>query len=407
MDSRPDPAPDPTGDGPRPARLPSLTGLRFPAALAVFAYHATLPIPALRVLADEGAVGDGYRLFGQAGALGVTFFFVLSGFVLTWSARDADRPTAFWRRRYVKIVPPYVVAWLLAMVLFAGAYTPAWRAVLNLFMLQVWVPDFDTNFSVDPPSWSLATEAIFYLAFPLLLPLVRRIRPERLLAWAGAVVAAIVATPALAYWLLPDTPGIPGGELASTSQYFAAYVVPPPRVLDFLLGMIVARAVLTGRWRSIGIVPSAILLLGGYLLTEQVPYLYGQRATCVLPAALLIASVALADVRGRTTVLRSRVMVFLGEISFAFYLLHFIALAYGRKLLGYDRLLSTGAGVAFLLGLLVVAVLASWLLYIAVERPITQRWSTSRRRPATPLDPVEPPAPRAPADPVPGEENRR
>lgn len=402
-----------TGNRHRPARLPSLTGLRFLAALAVFSYHVTLPIPALRVLRDDGAVGEGYKLFGQAGALGVSFFFVLSGFVLTWSAREGDRAGKFWRRRYVKIIPPYVVAWALALVLFAGAYTPAWRAAANLFMLQVWIPDFDTYFSVDPPSWSLAAEAIFYLAFPAMLLVVRRIRAERLLAWTGVVAVALIATPALGYWLLPDTPGIPGGEHASVSQYFVFYVLPIPRLLDFALGMLVARAVQAGRWRSTGIVPSALLLLVGYWLTAHVPYLYAQRgATTVIPIVLLIASVAIADTRGRSTVLRSRAMVFLGEISFAFYLLHFVVLATGRKLLGADRLLSTGAAVGFTLGMLVVAVLASWLLYAVLERPITQRWSTSRRRPATPADPVEqpaadpadavvPPAPRSPAEPDP------
>src|SRR5690242_14192774 len=114
---------------PRFSRLPSLTGLRFVAALCVFAYHAWLPIPALRLVNDDGVAYGVYGKVSQAGGLGVGFFFVLSGFVLTWSARPGDTPKSFWRRRIVKIYPNYAVAWLLAMVLFAAAYTPAWRAV--------------------------------------------------------------------------------------------------------------------------------------------------------------------------------------------------------------------------------------------------------------------------------------
>ena len=43
----------PSPSAPRISRLPSLTGLRFLAALAVFAYHTFLPIPPLRLLSDN------------------------------------------------------------------------------------------------------------------------------------------------------------------------------------------------------------------------------------------------------------------------------------------------------------------------------------------------------------------
>jgi peptidoglycan/LPS O-acetylase OafA/YrhL len=360
------------------SRLPSLTGLRFIAALFVFAYHAWLPIPALRLVNDDGVAYGVYDKVSQAGGLGVGFFFVLSGFILTWSARPGDTPKSFWRRRIVKIYPNYVVAWVLAMVLFAAAYTPAWRAVLNLFMLQGWTPDFDTNFSVDPPGWSLGTEAIFYASFPLLLAFAVRIRPERLKYWIGGVVALVVLKPVVAYLFLPDAPAIPGESTVSVSQYWFGYILPPVRVFDFLLGILVARAVMTGRWRNIGITASAVLMAGGYWLAESTPYLYGQSAIFVIPAALLIAAAAIADNEGRFTLFNSRFMTWLGEISFAFYLMHFIVLAYGRSLLGV-RMFSTGETILLLLAELVVAVLVSWVLYALVERPITRRWSTSGR----------------------------
>jgi peptidoglycan/LPS O-acetylase OafA/YrhL len=362
----------------RSSRLPSLTGLRFVAALFVFCYHAALPIPALRLLADDSAAYGFYGVASQAGGLGVGFFFVLSGFILTWSARPGDTPRSFWRRRFVKIYPNYVVAWVLAMVLFAAAYTPAWRAVVNLFMLQVWTPDFDTNFSVDPPGWSLGAEAFFYACFPLLLVFATRIRASRLKFWIGGVVALVVLKPVVAYLFLPSTPAIPGESSVSVSQYWFGYILPPTRLLDFALGILVARAVMTGRWRNIGMIASVILLAGGYWLAASVPYLYGQSAIFVIPAALLIAAAAIADNEGRFTLFSNRVMTWLGEISFAFYLMHFIVLAYGRSLLG-SRLFSTAATVWLLLAGVVVAVGVSWALYAFVERPITRRWSGTRR----------------------------
>ncbi|HST49003.1 acyltransferase family protein [Jatrophihabitans sp.] len=362
-------------------RLHSLTGLRFVAALMVFCYHSSLQIPTLAVF-GYGATGSHWaRIASNAGAVGVTFFFVLSGFVLTWSARVNDTVRAFWRRRLLKIYPNYVVAWVLAMVLFAASSTPAWRAVLNLFMLQVWVPDFFTNFSVDPPSWSLGAEAFFYACFPLLLRLADRIEPSRLKYWAAGTFAAIVAAPVLAYAFLSENPKVPGNFDASPLQYWLVYILPPVRMFDFALGILVARLVLTGRWRNIGMANSALLLAATYVATSYVPYLYAQRVLCVIPMVLLIAAAAVADSRGRSSFLASRPMRWLGDISFAFYLLHFIVLTmvmkYARKLFD-EQFFSLTTGIALLAVALVVTVAVAHLLYCGFERPITRRWSMRR-----------------------------
>ncbi|MFJ7203898.1 acyltransferase family protein [Streptomyces sp. NPDC098789] len=363
---------------PRTPRLDSLTGLRFPAALAVFAHHAFLPIPPLRLLGDDATEERLAGWFAQAGGLGVSFFFVLSGFVLTWSARDRDTTTAFWRRRFVKIYPTYLVTWALALSLFAMYYTSAGVAVANLFMVQVWWPEYMTNFSVDAPSWSLAVEAVFYLCFPMLLRAFRRIDPAHLKYWITGAIAAVVATPALAYALFPSDPRIPSGHESSVSQYWFSYVLPPVRMVDFALGILVALAVKHGRWRNIGMIWSSVLLAGGYWLTFHVPYLYGQRAVMILPIVLLIAATATADIEGRRSLFRGRTMVWLGEISFAFYLLHYITMCSLRWALGEDRMYSLPVTLAMLVGVGVVTVLMSWGLFAWVENPLVRRFGRSR-----------------------------
>jgi peptidoglycan/LPS O-acetylase OafA/YrhL len=360
------------------SRLPSLTGLRFLAALTVFLYHASIPIPSLRLLADDGTQFRLYRWFDQAGGLGVSFFFVLSGFVLTWSARGNDTPTGFWRRRFVKVYPNYVVAWVLAMALFASDVTSDGVALANLFMVQVWVPEYYTNFSVDPPSWSLGVEAIFYLSFPLLLAVFRRIAPRHLKYWIAGAVAVVWATPAVAYAVFPETPLVPSGQNLPATAYWFTYVLPPVRMVDFALGILVALAVKHGRWRNIGMVWSFVLLAAGYWLTFHMPYFYGLRAAMIIPIALLIAAAATADVEGRFTLFRNRAMVWLGEISFAFYLLHYIVLAWLREQLG-TQMYSTAEGFAILAGAAVGTVVLSWLLYRLVEVPLVRRFSRSRR----------------------------
>ncbi|MTI46157.1 acyltransferase [Roseibium hamelinense] len=90
-------SPDTGGRAVKPAqRLDTLTGLRGYAALLVVAFHISLN----RFFAgDAGFVEPGKFLLSNAGWFGVTFFFVLSGFVLTWSLREDDTPGRFmWRR---------------------------------------------------------------------------------------------------------------------------------------------------------------------------------------------------------------------------------------------------------------------------------------------------------------------
>ena len=89
-------------------RIDALTGLRWWAAFFVFCYHALVfaPLP--------GAV----TAFLGKGFFGVTFFFVLSGFVLTWSASDRVSQSTFYWRRFARIYPSHFVALLLAIPVF-------------------------------------------------------------------------------------------------------------------------------------------------------------------------------------------------------------------------------------------------------------------------------------------------
>lgn len=359
-------------------RLPSLTGLRWVAAFVVFVYHASRQSPTLNLFADNRVLAGFKSVMQPAGGLGVAFFFVLSGFILTWSARPGDPARSFWRRRLVKIYPNYLITWALAMVLFAAAVTPVRTSILNLFTLHPWTPGFANYFSVDPPSWSIGVEVLFYALFPALLFGVRKIAPGNLKYWIIGTVAAIVAIPAVVYAVLPSSPKIVTGPV-SDLQYFFAYIFPPSRVFDFLLGILVARAVQTGRWRNIGITASFALLAISYVAAIYTPFLYGQRAVCIVPIALLIAAGATADIKGKATVFRTKTMVWLGNISFAFYLVHFIVLLTMRAALG-KQLFSTPVGVLILVADFVIAIVVSAILYHFVETPLVRRFSRPRRK---------------------------
>ncbi|CCH29709.1 putative secreted protein [Saccharothrix espanaensis DSM 44229] len=273
---------------PSRSRLPGLTGARFAAAASVFAFHVSLE----GFLADPGIAAVYARAVAMAGWTGVGFFFVLSGFVLTWSARADDGPRAFWCRWLAKTYPNHVVTWVVALIALTavGAVSDFWHAVGNLFLLHAWLPVHDLIASMNDVSWSLSCELFFYLCFPLLLRWIRKIRPERLWHWAGGVVAAVVAVP-FPTPLLPTTEVLPWAPVP-VGEFWFVYLAPPVRLLDFVLGMPAARIVLSGRWIDLP-VPFAVALTGiGYLTALNLPFTHGLVSATVVPLALLIPAPA-------------------------------------------------------------------------------------------------------------------
>lgn len=355
---------------PRPAQLPSLTAMRFVAATLVFGSHVCLE----NLFADPTAQGAVTAVFLQGGFTGVGFFFVLSGFVLTWSARPDDPAPAFWRRRFFKIYPNHLVTLGAAAVLLAvtGQAFDGGAAIRNLLLVQAWLP-MVPGFNIV--AWSLSCEVLFYLLFPLLLGLVRRIRPERLWAWAGVVVLAMVAIPVVATAL----PGEPWLWYADTSvpRFWFVYSFAPVRLLDFVFGILLARITLAGRMIPMRLGAAAALAVLAYALAPTFPMTYKLTAVTVVPLGLVIAAGAMADIERGTTFLSRRPMVWLGEVSFAFYMVHWMVLTFGVELLG--RALPGPAAVGVIVLLFAATLLLSWLLYSSVERPMMRRFAVPRR----------------------------
>lgn len=353
-------------------RLPSLTGLRWWAAFLVFGFH-------LGATPQAADAGGGLTRLVAPGASGVTFFFVLSGFVLTWSTPPGDRPLRFWRRRVARVLPSHVVVWVLVLLLLAlGRDAVALGpALVGLVLGQAWVPDHDWYFAGNTPAWSLSCELAFYAAFPALVAVARRVPTRRLGPLALALVAAV--------WLVPAA-SLP---MDGPTAYWFVWILPLTRVLDFALGVTLALLVAEGRWRGPGLAPSAALVVAALAAQQWVPERWGYVAWMLVPYGLLVAAAATADVTGRRSPLRHPWVELLGEVSFAFYLVHqpviraVLPLADGRGLPGLL------AGALLALGL---ATVAAWLLHRHVERPLERLLSGRRRAAAAPVGAVLAPA---------------
>ncbi|WBB81911.1 acyltransferase [Micromonospora sp. WMMD882] len=362
----------------RRGRLDSITGARFVAAFVVFACHVGI----YGFFAADSAVGRWLKPATQgAGLEAVSFFFILSGFVLTWSARPGEGYGRFLRRRILKMYPNHIVTFCLAMLLYAAASTSALNATLNVFLLHAWRPEPGGG---NGPSWSLSVDLFFYLLFPLLLPLAKRIPGNRLWWWVAGIGVLVLALPSLAM-LLPAEPKFPdsyeGTMLEGVSRYpfYALLIFPPARMLDFLLGILVARIVLTGRWINFGVPKAVLLAAASYVVGLFVPFYYTLDAINAIPMAMLIGALTVAESRGGRSWLAHPVLRRLGEASFAFYLVHEIVLISVRATMGFETQLSLGQSLLSVSVALAVSLALAFALYHWLEMPVMRKWAGSRR----------------------------
>jgi peptidoglycan/LPS O-acetylase OafA/YrhL len=364
---------------PKRARLHSLTGLRFIAALAVFTDHAGLETVFRSHTVNFLFVG----LTASLAEAAVGFFFMLSGFVLTWSARTTDTSTSFWRRRAAKILPNHVVTWTAGLLLLIASSTRFSPAVMlpSLFLVHGWIPSVAVIQGTDGPNWSLACEALFYLSFPLAVRIVNRIPADQLWRWVGGVGAGIIVVPFVSL-LLPYHPTLFGLPLPFWRFWFTIFL-PPVRMLDFVLGILLARIVISGRWRPVRLRWVIMAFVAAWLVSLALPVPFDFLAPFVFPLVLVLGTGAMADIAGQRTVFSRRWFVWLGEVSYAFYLVHWLVLHYLHVALGGGKW-SGPEGVMFLTAALALALLLSALLYEFVERPVV-RWERTvprlRRRP--------------------------
>jgi peptidoglycan/LPS O-acetylase OafA/YrhL len=348
----------------RGPRLDSLTGLRFVAALSVVLLHVTASRVNERPLVDLGAFAG--RL-AELGYLGVTFFFALSGFVLTWSATGIRLSArAFYRRRFARVYPLHLVTAVIAgiggLVLGVAAGPGTWAAVLLL--VQAWVPDAHWYFALNSVSWSLSCEAFFYALTPLVLIVAAR-RSLRAV-WIGvALVGGAVLS--ASFVALSISPAWDQG----------IWVSPWYSLVSFLAGVALAKTLEqeAATWPSLRVAGCALVAVVGVVVLGSWGKVWPRSLATmvVLPAILLVlGAAARTDLAGRRSWLAQTWVVHAGEWSFALYLVHPLLLHAIQR--GWQPPVLSGPSAApGLLGFVGTATAAAAAAYYIVERP-AERW---------------------------------
>jgi peptidoglycan/LPS O-acetylase OafA/YrhL len=229
-------------------------------------------------------------------------------------------------------------------------------SVLNLAMLQVWVPRQTWYFSVNVPSWSLAIEWFFYLMFAFLVLPIMRLQPRGAARAAAALAVGFAVLEIALHVALRDN--------ADMQQYFV-YIFPPTRLFEFALGMCLARA-----FPALPRIPlrGALALTGVVMLLDaMVPEPLRWTAATIVPFALVIVAAAQADVRGERTFWATPTMIRLGSWSFAFYLVHDLVIEGCKAAFPYPN--DTAIGVAVVVVILAISLALAALLHRLVEVP--------------------------------------
>lgn len=338
-------------------RLNQLTGLRYFAALLVFLSHC----------AWEGKSQFIQTLFKE-GYVGVSFFFVLSGFVLSYSYGDRLKQGTLSKGKYLALrlarVMPMHIATATPFLLFAlhkGQAEPL-KSLLNLCLLQSWIPSSPWYYSLNAPSWSLSDELFFYTTFIGLVFFSLRQKIQLLCALFSCVfVSGLVCTVYLSEIKLL-------GERTFANWLF--YVFPGFRLLEFVVGMIVfelwKRKVFSSlkfAWLAFPALLCAMVC--GHLIPEAF-----RLSLYYLPFVTFLLISHLTENRSTSySFFSSRPLVLLGEASFAFYLIHLPIIYLANRLLpslANHPLLFSGL-------LFLVISIASVLVFLSLERPIEQR----------------------------------
>ncbi len=346
--------------------IASLTGIRALAAFLVLFLHADQNIPI--GIAHTGVVSRGY--------LGVDLFFLLSGFILTYVYFDSmGRPTRrkfviFMWHRFIRLYPVHIaiLVALVVVVLGSGQLGLNLRSPESftfsalpwqILLIHAWGVTDQVSWNV--PSWSISAEWFAYLCFPLVAAGLGRVTdPRVLLVIAVTSLGAAALVFSMAGW------GLSGAWIAPSALVRIAG--------SFICGAALCRYSVLSR-----AIESRSALNDATAMIALLAFLAGPSfgvPDFALIALLAVFIAALAMSSGVTARLFSLApVVWLGEISYSLYMVHFPVLRALSIVFKPERLAAMGpmasiAAFAFAIG---ICVGVAAVFYYLVESPLRVR----------------------------------
>ncbi len=339
-----------------------LTSLRFLFALMVFLSHLDF-----FKAGNSQFLKQLYERIFYEGYIGVSFFFILSGFIISYNYQDRliaspKNKINFYIARFARIYPLHFLTFLLAIplsyqVFMQNKFLGVVQTFTNVSLTQSFIPIRQIYFSYNAPSWSLSDEMFFYMLFPFIFSLIYKEQKFKLLL----IFISLISIP-VSSLIIPEV-----------YHHHLFYINPLFRIVDFLIGFYLyniyknfktKRLKLNFNWLEVFAILVFIIFFSFHrqvLEVARYSYYYW------LPMALIIFIFSFQ--KGFfSKILSHKFLIHLGEISFGFYMFHQLILRYFLKLnerfLHWDNMILI-AIMVFLLSLII-----SHYAYLWYEKPM-------------------------------------
>ncbi|NOV00197.1 acyltransferase family protein [Paenibacillus planticolens] len=337
-----------------------LTSFRFIAALMVFFYHVGI-----------------WKAY-QTGYIGVSFFFILSGFILCINYRDkfekidVHEIKKFYLARFAKIYPTHLLTFLLAIPYYFliplkhSFILYLLQAFTNVLLVHSFLPV--GNFSFNGPSWSISDEFFFYAIFPFMIVLsIKKLGSGR----------KKISTISILWLILLMVSFLFSYYKNDAINNWLFFVFPITRAFDFLVGVtlgllfieikdIIILKLTKMTFTIFEILAIVLLFVSIYFSPNMIQNI---RYDLFFTPFLSLLIFTFAFQKGYiSNFLSNKIFIYLGEISFSFYMIHNLVLSYT-----FWSLLKLSITPLTITGSLLATILLSSILYRFYEEPLRKK----------------------------------
>lgn len=341
-------------------RVEQLTFTRFIAAMAVVFMHFGKHVFPFS--------HDSINFLVKAGGLGVSYFFILSGFVMiiAYGRRKEINFLEYIKNRFARIYPVYLLGLMLVLYYIHNigfekiSFT---NFLIHLFALQAWTPE--NALTLNFPGWSLSVEFFFYLLFPLLMNYIYLKKKFATIFWFVLIFWSLSIW--FINWGLNDNIFYINEKFTHNLLYYA----PIFHLNQFLIGNLAGiyyLKILQKKNRNNDLAIIFLLLFLVILLKFKLPIDYhnGFLAIIFVPLIILIST----NNGSFTSFFNKKTAIYLGEISYSIYILHYPVHLFTEYFMGKFGI--TGDLKLLVLYIPILIVLSA-LSYSYIETPLREK----------------------------------
>lgn len=342
----------------RAKKIEGLQGIRAAAFLMVFLYHCKI---------------------GDMGPLGVSVFFILSGYLMVYSYLDRvidgykGRKYLFGIRKICKLYPLHIITLISAVVhivcyshFSGGVGYNVLKALTNVTLMQTWVPLSAYYYSFNGVSWYLSASLFLYTCFPIIIAKVKKLRDIK----TAFICMALIYGMQFAIAYLARLVSIPGYN--EDFVKWVTYICPAFRLGDFCIGGLAAFVYKNRQRKQCSILLANVLELFAVSICVLAQMVYSnkigpaifRKSMLFTPASVLLI-VCFHSGRGIIhRLLCLKPLQFIGEMSGYAFLIHQMVIRYLESHFKHSYGITLDSGIKAILTFSITIILCQSYHYI-------------------------------------------